>query len=140
MAISEHPTIGTILIADFNSGFRTPEMVKRRPVVVISPRIGGRSNLCTVVALSSTEPKPKKPYHCTLNIDPPLPAPWTADSWVKGDMVYALGFHRLNLIVLGKDRGGKRIYRYDILTKDQMTEVRKCVLHGMGMHHLTSFL
>ncbi|MEQ9178418.1 MAG: type II toxin-antitoxin system PemK/MazF family toxin, partial [Nitratireductor sp.] len=34
-------------MCDFNTGFRVPEMVKRRPVVVISPKIKARPRLCT---------------------------------------------------------------------------------------------
>jgi uncharacterized protein YifN (PemK superfamily) len=32
MAIKEHPPIGTVLICDFQTDFRLPEMVKVRPV------------------------------------------------------------------------------------------------------------
>ena len=52
MAIGEHPAPGTILICDFKQGFREPEMVKQRPVIVLSPKIGIRAKLCTVVALA----------------------------------------------------------------------------------------
>ena len=38
MAIQEHPHIGTVLFCDFGHGFIEPEMVKRLPVIVISPR------------------------------------------------------------------------------------------------------
>ena len=64
MAIREHPPTGSILMCDFNAGFREPEMVKRRPVVVISPKIRARPGLCTVVALSTTVPAPVMDYHC----------------------------------------------------------------------------
>ncbi|QQG36900.1 MAG: type II toxin-antitoxin system PemK/MazF family toxin [Micavibrio aeruginosavorus] len=49
MSIAEHPNKGSILLCDFNHGFVAPEMVKRRPVIVISPKIHGRVGLCTVV-------------------------------------------------------------------------------------------
>lgn len=44
-----------VLICDFTTGFQAPEMVKKRPVVVVSPRrrIG---QVCTVVPLSSVAP------------------------------------------------------------------------------------
>lgn len=76
VAIREHPKIGTILICDFDQGFKEPEMVKRRPVIVVSPKISTRPGLCTVVALSTTEPRPKMPFHCEIDLDPPLPPPW----------------------------------------------------------------
>ena len=140
MAIGEHPVPGTILICDFNQGFREPEMVKQRPVIVLSPKIGIRAKLCTVVALSTTPPQPQMPYHCKLEIDPPLPPRWSGENWVKGDMIYAVGFHRLDLIRLGKDNTGKRQYRYDIITPEQMKAVRTCVLRGIGLGILTKHL
>ena len=137
----EHPQPGTILIADFSRGFREPEMVKRRPVVVISPKISVRPRLCTVVALSTTPPVPVLPFHYELTIDPPLPHPWSGrEKWVKGDMVYALGFHRLNLVRLGKDGSGKRIYRMDTLSAEDMRHVRSCVLKALGLARLTKHL
>jgi hypothetical protein len=81
------------------------------------------------------------PYQCQLDIRPKLPKPWGSDGiWVKGDMVYAVGFHRLNLIRIGKDRDGKRIYRLDTISEKQMKEVKCCVLRGLGMTHLTKWL
>ena len=141
MAINEHPALGTILICDFDSSFKEPEMVKPRPVVVISPKITARPNLCTIVALSTTAPNFKMPYHCQLEIAPPLPQPWTSDKiWVKGDMIYSVGFHRLDLIRLGKDVNGKRIYRFEVLTDEQLKEIKACVLKGLGMATLTKHL
>jgi len=141
MAIQEHPAPGTILLCNFEKGFREPEMVKRRPVVVLSPKIGARPKLCTVVALSLTAPKPVMPYHCELEIRPHLPAPWDAAAcWVKGDMVNAVGFHRLDLVRLGKNRAGKRIYRFETLTPAQMRTVRVCVLNALGLGALNKHL
>ena len=141
MAISEHPVPGTILTCNFDQGFREPEMLKRRPVIVLSPKIGMRAKLCTVVALSTSPPQAKMPYHEKLEIDPPLPPPYhKGENWVKGDMIYAVGFHRLDLIRLGKDKSGKRIYRFNILTSDQMKVVRTCVLRALGMNTLTKHL
>ena len=55
-----------LLYCDFSTGFQPPEMVKRRPVVLISPR---RKNaaLCTVVPLSTKEPVPIEDYHHRMN-------------------------------------------------------------------------
>jgi mRNA interferase MazF len=129
------------LIADFSSGFKEPEMVKRRPVIVISPKIRLRGGLCTVVALSTLAPTKVMPYHCQLTIDPPLPAPWDQNpKWIKGDMVYALGFHRLDLVRIGKDLSGTRVYRYTTLPNEDLKKARACVLHAMGLSVLTKHL
>jgi mRNA interferase MazF len=140
MAISEHPRPGTILLCDYSAGFREPEMIKRRPVIVVSPKISLRPRLCTVVALSSSAPTPQMSYHCLLEIDPPLPETWTGDNWVKGDMVNAVGFHRLDFIRLGKDTTGKRLYRYETLTPEQLRQVLHCLLCGVGLARLTDHL
>lgn len=72
-------------------------MVKRRPVIVLSPKISARPGLCTVVALSTSPPKPIMAYHCQVDFDPPLPDRMASKGvWVKGDMVAAVGFHRLS--------------------------------------------
>lgn len=142
MAIREHPSTGTILTCDFDQGFKEPEMVKRRPVIVVSPQISWRPGLCTVVPLSTTPPEPKRPYHCKLTLHPPLPPPWDgAEVWVKGDMIVSAGFHRLDLIRLGRDENGsKRRYRMNILSREQLTEVRGCILHSLGLFSLTRHL
>lgn len=141
MSINDHPAPGTILVCDFDGTFKVPEMVKPRCVVVLSPRIRNRAKLCTVVCLSSTAPDHEMPYHCQIDIRPNLPQPWTSDGvWVKGDMVYSIGFHRLNLLRLGKQRDGTRIYRMDVLPDNQMKQIKACVLRGLGLSTLTKHL
>jgi len=140
MSIHDHPRPGTILLCDFNA-FKAPEMVGYRPVVVLSSKIRARPGLCTVVCLSMTDPCPQMPYHCQIDIRPELPRRWISDGvWVKGDMLYSVGFHRLNLIWTARDASGKRIYRMDTLTEEQMRKIRCCVLNGLGLIDLTKRL
>ncbi|MDB4679556.1 type II toxin-antitoxin system PemK/MazF family toxin [Planctomycetaceae bacterium] len=61
MAIKFHPGYGTILYCDF-SHQTEPEMVKSRPVVVVSRR-NTNVRLCTVVPLSSTQPEKIQSWH-----------------------------------------------------------------------------
>lgn len=141
MAIREHPSKGSILLCDFSQGFSEPEMVKRRPVVVLSPKIVARPGLCTVVALSTTTPDPVMPYHTQIDIRPPLPKQFSSTGiWVKGDMVYAAGFHRLDFLRFPKTRSGKRQYYYHTVTEEQMKAIQSCVLRGMGLAALTKHL
>jgi len=78
------------------------------------------------------------PYHCQIDIHPKLPHPWRSDGiWVKGDMVYAVGFHRLDFFRLGKDLTGKRRYLYEPLSPEKIRKIQKCVLHGLGLSTLT---
>lgn len=141
MALQFHPEQGTILICDFN-GYVEPEMVKRRPVVVISPRLRNRGNLCAVVPLSSTEPRKIEPYHFRLHTTPTLPAPYTNSfHWVKADMVYTVSFSRLALMTHGlKDKQGKRIYDQRIVDKADLLKIQSAVLHGLGLTSLTVHL
>ncbi|MFZ1545622.1 MAG: type II toxin-antitoxin system PemK/MazF family toxin [Candidatus Nitrotoga sp.] len=140
MAINIHPEIGTIVICDF-SGFIAPEMIKRRPAVVISPRLRTRNGLCTVVPLSTTPPNDIAPYHFKLHVTPPLPSPNDAAfHWVKADMIYTVSFARLYLPFNGKDNSGKRIYDIRVIDKADLLKIQQCVLHAIGLTSLTEYI
>ena len=105
MTIQFNPEQGTIVVCDF-AGFVAPEMIKRRPVVVVSPRLRKRDGLCTVVPLSTTPPKEIAPYHFKLHVAPVLPPPYDEPfHWVKADIIYTLSFNRLHLMFNGERRG-----------------------------------
>lgn len=141
MAIREHPSRGSIVTVDYSSGFRVPEMVKPRPAVVLSPHIKNRVHLCTVVPLSTTDPPHIMPYHQQIEIPFQMPERWgKGPCWIKGDMVNSVGFHRVDLLRLGKDKTGKRIYQMQQLPDDLFKIVRQCALHGMGFSALTKHL
>ena len=116
-------------------------MVKPRLCVVVSKQMSARPALCTVVPLSTTEPHNLMPYHCELHIRFDLPARWgNRKRWVKGDMIYAAGFHRVDLLLLGKDRSGKRIYQTETIGRDDLRRVQSCVLNGLSLQGLTKYL
>jgi len=116
-------------------------MDKLRLAIVLSPKIRARPKLVTVVPLSLTEPEKIMPFHKQIDIPFELPTRWgKANRWIKGDMVNAVGFHRVNFLNLGKDNNGKRIYQYQHLPDDLFREVRRCVLHGLGLSTLTKHL
>lgn len=141
MPLKYHPEPGTILICDFPKDCREPEMVKRRPVVVLSPRLKRRHGLITVVPMSTTAPRHVTEYHHQLRFDPPLPAPYDSPiCWVKGDMLFTVGFDRLNLVRTGRDHEGKRKYLTLQLDRATLTEIHRCVLMGLGLPGLTTYL
>lgn len=141
MPIEYHPVPGSVVLCDFRKGFREPEMVKRRPAVVLSPNIRARGKLCTVVALSTTKPNFPQSFHCEIELENPLPDPWNAEKhWVKGDMIYAIGFHRIELFRDGRDENGKRIYSQKPLSNEHIKQIKRCVLNGLGMQLLTKHL
>ena len=141
MAIAFHPQQGSILACDFSTGFMPPEMIKKRPVIVISPIIKSRPGLCTIVCLSTTKPDPMMPYHLPIKLPEPLPANWTNENiWLKGDMVYSVSFKRLSFAVLGKERSGSRLYYRGALSHATLQSVQRCILHGFGLATLTKHL
>ena len=139
MPIQFHPKQGAILVCNFDPGFKQPEMVKRRPVVVISPQISARADLCTVVPISTEPPRKVMPYHYEIDVE--LPPPWEkGPNWVKGDMVYAVAFRRLELIRFGRAEDNRRTYILIQLQNRDLKEVRKCVLHALGFSSLTKHM
>ncbi len=145
MAITFHPQPGIILLCDFSQGFRKPEMVKSaRPVIVVSPSIAGRSDLVTVLPLSTVVPEPVMPYHYMIpkKSMPQIGRFQETETWLKGDMICTVGFHRLDLIRLGKrnPRTSKRLYFKQRLGREQMHEIYKCMLHGLGLGGLGQHL
>ena len=145
MPITFHPKLGQILVCDFSTGFKKPEMVKRnRPVVVVSRPNAHRNGLVTVVALSSVAPRPILPHHHKLprGVMPNIAAFQRTETWVKGDMIYTLSYQRLSLIRLSSLRSPKSKPRYykKKLPEDQMRAVNKCILSGLGLGRLARFL
>jgi uncharacterized protein YifN (PemK superfamily) len=139
MSLKFHPNPGTILICDYSTGFIIPEMVKRRPVVVVSPRLKHRNGLATVVPLSTTEPTPVELYHCVIDLIEPLPAPFDSPRmWVKADMLATVSFARLDLPRTQRDHEGKRRYLTVSLQPDQQRRVYASVLCALGLSRLTS--
>lgn len=138
MSINFYPKIGTIAVCDYNTGFQPPEMVKRRPVIIVSPRLRSRSRLCTVVPLSTTPPKPLMPYHYRLMMGTPLPEPYhSVAHWVKADMIATISFDRLSLPFKGKDANGRKIHENRTIKESELVEIRKCILCALGMTFLT---
>jgi mRNA interferase MazF len=141
MTLSYHPAPGAILVCDYDTGFREPEMVKRRLCVVITPRLRRRDGLCTVVPLSTTAPDEPQDYHCELQFARPLPKPWPGDrKWAKCDMLATVGYARLSPIGIGRDAQGKRRYIYPHLAADQLKDIRRAVLCALSLRELTIYL
>jgi uncharacterized protein YifN (PemK superfamily) len=144
VAINYYPNVGQILMCDFSKGFEEPEMVKRRPVLIVAPPIRGRGKLVTVVCLSTTKPNPIQNYHCRLPIAslPQLGNFQQNDTWVKADMIYTLGFNRLEAIKLGKrdTHTNKRVYFTAKLGREKMKEIYTCLLHGLNLGAISKHL
>lgn len=133
MTVISHPAPGTIVRVDLSQGFREPEMVKRRPCIVLSPPIPGRQMLCTIVPLSTSAPRRVLPCHMEIVVDPPLPEPYSNPRmWLKGDVVLTVAFHRLRLL-FDRHEAGQRVYDVRVLPADVFEDVKACVRAGLGL-------
>jgi uncharacterized protein YifN (PemK superfamily) len=132
---------GLILLCNYDTGFRPPEMVKRRPALVVSPRLPHRDNLCAVVPLSLTIPDRTVMYQCELVLAAPLPSPWNATKlWAKADMIATVCFDRLDFFQTERDQTGRRKYLHPKVTPEQLKLVQSAILYGLGLGFLTSHL
>ena len=142
MPLAYYPSAGEIVFCDYGNGFIVPEMVKPRPVVIVSPRLRRRGDLVAVVPLSTTPPKPVEPHHCSFTLAVPLPKPFEAPQmWAKCDMVATVALSRLDRFRDGRaGGGGGRRYRTGKVDDNQLAEIRKAILHGLGLGSLTIHL
>lgn len=116
------------------TSFAEPEMIKARPMVVISRQLPGRPRLCTVVPLSTTAPIPVQPYHCEV-ATPGLPPPFgSATSWAKADMVYTFSLERLSRFRLhGRDANNKRMYVTGRVSLEDLARIKECVRRALSL-------
>ena len=117
-------------MCDF-SGFREPEMVKIRPVMVISPRLPHRSNIVTVVPISLTAPNHTLPFVYKLSKNYHPKEDDGLDCWAKCDMVMNISRDRLDGFKVGR-----RIWTIPQASAADLNGVRCGVLHGLGMGDL----
>ena len=132
MPLLFRPRPGTLLMCDFDTGFKPPEMTKKRPVVVISPRRRrSASNLCTVVPLSTAVPNRVEPFHHRM--DPrSVPAELcTQESWAKCDMLYTVSLERLDRVPV--NRAGTRVFVAPQVLHEDLTAIRQGVMNALGL-------
>lgn len=128
------PNSGQILMCDYR-GFIEPEMVKKRPVIVISPRARNGYNLVHVVPLSTTEPRHLHYYHIPIMLPPHLIGidDLQQQCWAKCDLINSVSFSRLQLIKLGRDISGKRQYSSYCVNREILISIRKAAAKVMGL-------
>jgi uncharacterized protein YifN (PemK superfamily) len=131
MALAYQPSVQSVLMCDFK-GMVEPEMVKIRPVVVISRNRHNRK-LVTIVPISSTAPLSLKECHYELP-DNPMPGNAHVRSWAKCDMVTTVSIARLDRVKVRTAQG--RNYIVPVLSDADFERIRQAVLHGIGMGHL----
>lgn len=96
MALPYHPKRGEILTCSFDDVAVGAEMIKRRPVIVISRKDTHSRGLCTIVPLSTTAPSvPHAWHHCMPHL---RVTGWIAAKpmWAKADMICTISLDRLS--------------------------------------------
>lgn len=107
-------------------GYVAPEMVKVRPVVIVSPKDLPRPGLYTVVPLSTSEPNPIEKYHFKL-VKNPMPQ-GTAVCWAKCDMVATVSIQRLDRIKVARGK-----YVTTAISDEELKAIRECLKHSLGI-------
>ena len=122
-----------MLLCDYSKGgFKPPEMVKRRPVIAISPRLRHRYGLITIVPLSTSAPAKVAPHHCQIELPYSLPHFPTKVCWVRADMLATVGFERLDLFRTDRDQTWKRKYLTPRISEEDFERIKQCIRHALG--------
>ena len=132
--IQFHPRAGTLLICDFR-GSILPEITKRRPVIVVTPRLPHRATLCTVVPTSTTAPEHPQPYHIRLSMNYHPNEPDDIPVWAKCDLLT-----NVSMVRLDRFRIGQRKYKTVKVSSEDLFAVRIGILHALGFPSLTQHL
>lgn len=138
MAIQATPKNGIILMCDFseheNELISDGNMIKTRPVAVVSPSMQGRGKILHVVPISMTAPKVICPWHVQIPIDcmPAAAQHKGGARWAKCDMVVTAGWSRLNRYE-GSKRGGRIEYQDGYLDLPTMLAIKLAIAHTFGI-------
>lgn len=130
MPIKYFPRAGAMLMCDLTD-FSPPEMDKKRPVIIISPRLPSRSGLVAVVPTSTTAPRHSLPFCVLLSKNYHPLEPDQPPQWAKCDMVMNLSIERLDGFKVGH-----RKWEHPIVSEEDLKAVRNGVLYGLGFGNL----
>jgi mRNA interferase MazF len=112
-------------MCDFD-GYKSPEIVKTRPVIVISPNHLTRPGLVTVIPLSTTTPNPICDYHFEL---PGSPFPHDKTPvWAKCDLPACVSVERLDRVKVSRGK-----YEVFYVGSDTIRAVRRRAALSFGL-------
>ncbi|MGN3974746.1 type II toxin-antitoxin system PemK/MazF family toxin [Tsuneonella sp. SYSU-LHT278] len=130
-ALPFHPAPGNILICDYSTGFKPPEMVKRRLCIVISPKLKRRDNLATVVPLSATCPEPLEDWNYKVEL---VCKSWgDGPRWAACDMLATVCYDRLSRPHYRHPVTDIRLFEKLALSTVDLDEVRARVRLALGL-------
>lgn len=130
MPLQYFPRAGQVLVCDFK-GFKPPEMVKCRPVIIISPKLPFRSQIATVVPISTTEPIKEVPFVVRLSKNYHPNEKDEKPCWAKCDMVMNISTSRLDGFKVGR-----RKFASPHCNEEDFNAVRIGVIHALGINDL----
>lgn len=96
MALPYIPKQGEVLICDFDDIALGGEMIKRRPVVVLTKHERNKHGLCTIVPFSTTPPDPPRAWHHEMPHLRIKGWKYNGTIWAKCDMLSTVSLLRLN--------------------------------------------
>lgn len=131
MALPYFPHQGEILICDFDDLARGAEMVKCRPVIVVSRHESHGRRLCTVVPLSTTAPNPPHAWHHPLPHLKVTGFQANGPIWAKCDMLATVSFIRLNKPYI-RTRSGRNFVTHK-LAEDDLSAVLQGIRSYLGL-------
>jgi uncharacterized protein YifN (PemK superfamily) len=125
MTIQLYPGAWRIMMCDFNTGFKPPELVKRRPVITLSKRRRDGAPVCTVIPISSIAPQTIRDFHYLLPNEelPQYLRGKYPENWVKIDMMTTVAFFRLTMLWHGRDAHGNRCYQTGKIHLEHQVEI-----------------
>jgi mRNA interferase MazF len=130
-ALPFHPSPGDILICDYGTGFRAPEMIKRRLCVVVSPKLKRRNDLASVVPLSETAPDPEEDWHHKIEL---ISNSWgNGPRWAKCDMIATVAYDRLARPHYRHSVTNARLYERLALSVEDLTQVKVKIALALGL-------
>lgn len=112
-------------MCDFR-GYVVPEMVKVRPVIIVSRNRKNRE-LITVVPLSTTAPEYLEGHHHELSSNP-LPGKEGVTCWAKCDMIATVSLARLD-----RYKVARREYVAPSLAEADFEAIKKAIMSALGL-------
>jgi uncharacterized protein YifN (PemK superfamily) len=126
-----HPRAGTLLICDFH-GMIEPEINKKRPVIVVTPRLPYRDKLAMIVPTSTTAPLHPQPFQVRLSRNYHPNEDGNIAVWAKCDLVCSVSLARLDRFKIAP-----RQYAAPAISREDLAAVRKGIAAALGFVHLT---
>ncbi len=106
-------------------------MTKKRPVIIVSPRLPHRSKVAAIVPISTTAPKHDLPFVVRLSKNYHPSEDEKDPCWAKCDMLLNISTERLQSFKVGR-----RKYHTPTLNDEDFKAVQQGVIHGLGLMHL----